>query len=242
MKLIADLQPIMLNRLQHTVDKDGHLLSETCRLAQQTANDARKLETPTADKFVESLHLDNNGNLMFTESINNSDHLLRLSDSHKPTRGKSEDQRLVSVKEKMAKIKTDVLNNIYQNLTEIGDASYYSAWSGLDLADKECSIEERVTKLDSPLNIFANENVHEVKKFVDSKETQLTPFKWHEHSIFLHCPSILSCSVDELSSEVRCAWPSVSRVYLKSYQETRGKPNQRSVWKQFLCSADNGIL
>ena len=210
---------------------------------QQTANDARKLETPTTDKFVESLHLDNNGNLMFTESINNSDHLLRLSDSHKPTRGKSEDQRLASVKEKMAKIKTDVLNNIYQNLTEqIGDESYYSAWSGLDLADKECSIEERVTKLDSLLNIFANENVHEVKKYVDSKETQLTPFKWHEHSIFLHYPSMLSCSVDELSSEIRRAWPSVSRLYLKSYQETRGKPNQRSVWKQFLCSADNGIM
>ena len=81
-------------------------------------------------------------------------------------------------------------------------------WSGLDLADKECSIEERVTKLDSLLNIFANENVHEVKKYVDSKETQLTPFKWHEHSIFLHYPSMLSCSVDELSSEIRCAWPS----------------------------------
>ena len=98
MKLIADLQPIMLNTLQRTVDKDGHLVSETYRLAHQTANDARKLETLTAEKFVESLHLDNNGNLMFTESINNSDHLLRLSDSHKPTRGKSEDQRLASVK------------------------------------------------------------------------------------------------------------------------------------------------
>ena len=69
MKLIADIQPIMLNRLQRTVDKDGHLVSETYRLAQQTANDARKQETPTADKFLESLHLDNNGNLMFTESM-----------------------------------------------------------------------------------------------------------------------------------------------------------------------------
>ena len=106
MKLIADLQPILLNRLQCTVDKDDPLVSETYRLAQQTANNARNLETPTTDKFVESLHLDNNENLMFTESINNSDHLLRLSDSHKPTCGKSEDQRLASVKEKMAKIKT----------------------------------------------------------------------------------------------------------------------------------------
>ena len=143
----------------------------------------------------------------------------------------------------MAKIKTDVLNNIYQNLTEqIGDESYCSAWSGLDLADKVCSIEERVTKLDSLLNIFANKNVHEVKKYVDSKETQLTPFKWHEHSIFLHYSSMFSCSVDELSSEIRCVWPLVSRLYLKSYQETCGKPNQRSVWKQFLCSVDNGIM
>ena len=88
MKLITDLQPIMLNRLQHTVDKDGHLVSETYSLAQQTASDVRKLETPTTDKFVVSLHLDNNRNLMFTESINNSDHLLKLTDSHKPTRGK----------------------------------------------------------------------------------------------------------------------------------------------------------
>ena len=103
MKLMTDLQPIILNRLQCTVDKDGHLVSETYRLAQQTANYARKLETPTVEKFVESLHLDDNGNLMFTESINNSDHLLRLSDSHKPARGKSEDQRLASVKKKWQK-------------------------------------------------------------------------------------------------------------------------------------------
>ena len=80
------------------------------------------------------------------------------------------------------------------------------------------------------------------RKYVYSKETQLTPFKWHEHSISLHYPSMLSCSVDELSSEIRPAWPSVSRLYLKSYQETHGKPNQRSVWKQFFCSADNGIM
>ena len=53
---------------------------------------------------------------------------------------------------------------------------------------------------------------------------------------------MLSCSVDELSSEIRRAWPSVSRLYLKSYQETSGKPNERSVWKQFLCSADNDIM
>ena len=93
----------MFNRLQHTVDKDGNLVSETYSLAQQTASNARKLETPTADKFVESLHPDNNGNLMFTESINNSDHLLRLSDSHKPTHGKSEDQRLCFSKRKNGK-------------------------------------------------------------------------------------------------------------------------------------------
>ena len=103
MKLIADLQAIRLNRLQCTVDKDGHLVSETYRLAQRTANDARKVETPTADKFVESLHLDNYRNLMFTEFINNSDHLLRLSDSHKPTRGKLEEQRLASVKKQNGK-------------------------------------------------------------------------------------------------------------------------------------------
>ena len=43
MNCIADLQPIMLNRLQCTVDKDDHSVGETYRLAQQTANDARKL-------------------------------------------------------------------------------------------------------------------------------------------------------------------------------------------------------
>ena len=53
---------------------------------------------------------------------------------------------------------------------------------------------------------------------------------------------MLSCLIDELSSEITCAWPSVSRLYLQSYQETCGKPNQRLVWKQFLCSADNGIM
>ena len=128
MKLVADLHPVMHNRLQRTVDKDGHLVSETFRLAQQTAYDFRKVDTPKAKSFAESLHLDKNGNLMFTEVLNENEHTLRLSDPQKSSRGQSEEQRLTSVKARLTKIKADVLKNIFENLTEqIGEDTYYHA-------------------------------------------------------------------------------------------------------------------
>ena len=97
MKLVADLHGVMHNKLERKVDEDDHLVSQTYKLAQDTASIVRTMSTPKSDKFVESLHLDDNGNVMFHKVLNGNDHTLRLTNPHKSNRKQTEEQRLTSM-------------------------------------------------------------------------------------------------------------------------------------------------
>ena len=60
--------------------------------------------------------------------FNDSDHTLRLSNSHKGNRGQLKEQRINAIKEKLRKIKTEILENIHENLTaQIGEKTHYFA-------------------------------------------------------------------------------------------------------------------
>ena len=235
MKHVADLHDVMHNKLQRKVDEDDHLVSQTYTLAKDTASIVRSMSTPKSDKFVESLHLDANGNVMFHEVLNGNDHTLRLTNPHKSNRK----QRLTSMKASMKKIKADVLTNIYDNLKDqIGEDTYYHAWSGLDLSDKTNTIEQRLNKLDSLIHLFTEERVHQVQVYTDKKETKTAPLIWKGHNIVLHYPAAIPCSAEELVSELILAWSSISRLWQKQNQTSQGKPNQREIWKKFLSSPD----
>ena len=135
-----------------------------------------------------------------------------------------------SIKEKLKKIKAEVLTNIHENLNDqVSDDSYYLPWSGLDLSDKNCSVEERITKLKPLLDTLCEPRVHQVQKYLDVTETQVGPYTWNGHSIFLHYPAVLDCTSDDLADEIKRAWASIGRLYQRAHQETRGKPNQRQV-------------
>ena len=191
MKLVADLHGVMHNKLQRKVDEDDHLVSQTYTLAQDTASIVRSMSTPKSDKFVESLHLDDNGNVMFHKVLNGNDHTLRLTNPHKSNRKQTEEQRLTSMKSSMKKIKADVLTNIYDNLKDqIGEDTYYHAWSGLDLSDKMNTIEQRLNKLDSLIHLFTEERVHQVKVYTDKKRNKNCSVDMERTQ---HCPP-LSCS------------------------------------------------
>ena len=243
MKLISNLHGLMHNKLQRKCDKDDHLASETFMLAQETASNVRSVITPKADKFVQSLHFDGNGNLMFIEVLSENDHLLRLSDSHKPNRFITEQDRLDSIKNNMKKIKAEVLKNIYDNINDqVSDGTYYFNWSGLDLADKGSTIQDRLDKLDPLIQLFTTDRTHKVQSYKDAKETKTIPTKWKGYGIYLHYPPALSCSDKDLKSEIQSSWPSVGKLYQKCYQELRGKPSQREVWRKFLHSPNSGIM
>ena len=82
---------------------------------------------------------------MFVEVLSDNDHSLRLSDSHKPNRFITEQDRLDSIKSNIKKIKAEVLKNIYDNVSDqVSDDTYYFNWSGLNLADKGSTIQEQM--------------------------------------------------------------------------------------------------
>ena len=161
------------------------------------------MSTPRADKLVESLYLDDNGNAMFHEVLNGNDHTPRLTNLHKSNRKQTAEQRLTSMKASMKKIKADVLTNIYNLKDQIGEDTYYHAWSGLDLSDKTSTIEQRLDKLDSFIHLFTEERVHQVQVYTDKKETKTAPLIWKGHNIFLHYPAAIPCSAEELASELK---------------------------------------
>ena len=243
LKLVSDLHSLMHNKLQRSVDKNDFLVSETYNMTRNTAQQVRNVKTPSADKFVASFYLDANGNLMFTEKIHDNEHTLRLTNTHKPTRGQTEDERLKTVTDKLKKIRAEVLTNIYDNLTDqVSDDSYYLPWSALDMSDKNSTIDDRISTLQPLVDLLCNPRTHQVQKYLDKKETKLGPLTWNGHSIILHYPAVLACTSETLIDEFKQAWLPVSRLYQKSHQDSRGKPNQRQVWKSFLLSPDSGIM
>ena len=74
-KLLTDVSDKFFVEYFRKVDKTNLLVSSTFNIANNAAHDILRIETPNADKFCESLALDQNGNLMSIED----GHELRLA-------------------------------------------------------------------------------------------------------------------------------------------------------------------
>ena len=89
LKLMVDIQKIFKNEYLRKVDKSNALVSSVYGTADTTANEVSTLKTPEANAFLNSLKLDNNGNLLSDVTINGKKYNLLLSKHHKPTREKN---------------------------------------------------------------------------------------------------------------------------------------------------------
>ena len=241
MKVVADIHGLMHNKLLRSGDKTECLVSTAYASANATATKVTSMDCPTADKFLDSLSIDENGNLNFKEVHLETTHNLRLADSHRPNRGRSEDEKLQRIKDGLIKIKSDVLNNIHDNLKDqISEKTFFYNWSGMDLNDKSQDLEERISRLNPLFDVFTSERVHNVQKFRTANEggNDTIPLVWNSRKIFLHYKSSIDdCSHEDLVDEMRNAWPSISRAWLLH----KDKKNQRSFLEQFLGGPDAGI-
>ena len=239
LKVVSDIHGIMHNKLLRSVDKSQCLVSTVYSTAQSSANKVINMKPPSAEIFMNSLSIDPNGNLMFEESIHGNKHNLRLGNSHHPKRGQTEDERLEKIKGSLRKIQDAILKNINDNLKDqIGEDTYFYAWSGLDMSDKTCHLEQRLLKLDPLFVLFTSDRIHEVQKYCTAKEDDDTvPLVWENRKVYLHYSAPISSSRDELVVEVKAAWPFVSRSWLKHPD----KKDQCGFFEAFLSGPDAGI-
>lgn len=165
------------------------------------------MKPPSAESFLNSLSIDGNGNLMFEERRMETSHSLRLSNTHHRRRGQSEEERLEKIKDSLKQIQEEILCNIHDNLQDkIGEETFSYAWSALDLTDKSCNLDQRLTKLELLLQLLTDDRIHEVQKYRTTKEDDDTvPFVWEGRNIYLHYKAAIPCSYNVLLSEIKAA-------------------------------------
>ena len=119
------------------------------------------IDTKNADEFLESLHIDENGNLIGTLNIQNKTSLDILLNRHsKSTRGKSKEEVLTELKEKLSKLNDDVQQDLISNLQDQNsEQSGYWNWSDLDLTIF-LSLDQRINRLLEVTRVYTTEYVH----------------------------------------------------------------------------------
>ena len=135
-KVLADIQPNFEKGYLRKADKSSLLVSTVYNTAKSFASSITSVKTPSADKFKDSLRLDENGNLLADTEIKDNIHTMMLNHPHKPSRHKTEEERIMKIKG-LTKLKERIIANIEANIhDQCGESTFYYCWSGLDLSEK----------------------------------------------------------------------------------------------------------
>ena len=135
-KVLVDIQPNFEKGYLRKADKSSLLVSTVYNTAKSFASSITSVKTPSADKFKDSLRLDENGNLLADTEIKDNIHTMMLNHPHKPSRHKTEEERIMKIKG-LTKLKERIIANIEANIhDQCGESTFYYCWSGLDLSEK----------------------------------------------------------------------------------------------------------
>ena len=136
-KVLADIQPNFEKDYLWKADKSSLLVSTVYNTAKLFASSIISVQKPSADKFKDSLRLDENGNLPADTEIKDNIHTMMLNHPHKPSRHVTEEQRILKIKEGLTKLKERIIAKIEANIQDqCSENTFYYCWSGLDLSDK----------------------------------------------------------------------------------------------------------
>ena len=135
-KVLVDIQPNFEKGYLRKADKSSLLVSTVYNTAKSSASSITSVKTPGADKFKDFLRLDENGNLLADTEIKDNIHTMMLNHPHKPSRHKTEEERIMKIKG-LTKLKERIIANIEANIhDQCGESTFYYCWSGLDLSEK----------------------------------------------------------------------------------------------------------
>ena len=85
-KVLADIQSNFEKRYLRKAHKSSLLVSTVYNTAKSFASSITSVKTPSADKFKNSLRLDENGNLLADTEIKDNIHTMMLNHPHKSSR------------------------------------------------------------------------------------------------------------------------------------------------------------
>ena len=201
------------------VDKDRILISTVYRTAQMAAESVQNLEFESSKTFVDSLNIDDNGNLTFQID----GHVLNLNHNHRQGRRASPAGLLQDIKISLDDIKSRVIENITDNIQDQCDeTTIYYLWSLLDLELKD-DLNCRKEKMKELVKIFCSTKIHKVEE------------DWNEYSIEIEYTRLIDVDPDEMLSEFDKAWATSNGLWLNYYDEhKKGKDVQLLLLQQFL--------
>ena len=155
--------------------KSSLLVSTVYNTAKSFASSITSVKTPSADKFKDSLRLDENGNLLADTEIKDNIHTMMLNHPHKPSRHITEEERILKIKEGLTKLKERIIANIEGNIHhQCGENTFYYCWSGLDLSDK-ISTDTRIERLRDLIILLCTVKDHTVGRHNDREESEIVP-------------------------------------------------------------------
>ena len=239
LKIIAELDHIFNAHYLKPADKGDLLVSTVYNIAKSFADEMLGFDTNNADKFVNSLTFDENGNLQATAKISgrSNKHTITLNYPHKQVRNQTQEDRLSQLKEELAALKEAIVKNIVENVNDQCDEStYYYCWSGLDL-NLKISIAVREQRLKDIIAIYCSDRVHTVLDYADVKETRTKPCLWEGYSVKLHYNKKIQCTEEEFNKELSSSWKTINGLYMKEVNFARlnkTNPDQEKVWQQFI--------
>ena len=105
LKIMSDLQSKFDGTFLHQADKTDLLVSRVFDMSDSFTSSLESSATPSADAFQDSLHLDQNGNLLGTTKCGGNVHTMMLNHPHKVSHRVTEDERLEKVKTELTTVK-----------------------------------------------------------------------------------------------------------------------------------------
>ena len=154
------------------------------KIAQDTANGMPELATPAAEKFLESLDIDENDNTTVNIELNGNKHCFLLNKHSKPSRHRSKNEILECIKEELISLKDEILGNIKANIKDqCGEETHFYSWSGLTIEDQVMSSDDRIHLLRDLITLFCIDKIHLVSKYSNKRETQTTADMWKDYKV-----------------------------------------------------------
>ena len=239
--MVSDIDPFFSGKLLQPSDKSNLLVTTVYnRASSVAANIGDDFVTESETEFMDSLQLDENGNLGCTVNIGGKMQRLHLNRHSKPSRSRTSEQIVQSIKDDLTDIKHRILKNIKDNIEDQCDENtFYYCWSGLDL-ELKLPLQLRIDRLRDIVSRFCSERVHVVQKFAspnhDREEDPTVPDKWEGYEMHLHYPSKINCTEEKMLVEIKADWPSIGKLCMVEVNKAKGKRplDQLSVWQQFV--------
>ena len=156
--LFSDLHSIFANQYLHCVDSDRVLSCEVYAVAHRTAE---KLihPTPKTDKIFNSLHLDQNNNVLVT-----LEDPLGSQTTHTINEKLARHYNLQTIKNNLLKTQNRVLNKLHDNIIDQnGEDSIFSILNVFDLTSPE-SLEDNLKRIRQLFCVFGEDTTHDVEE------------------------------------------------------------------------------